>query len=821
MRHGLVGRDTLAELLLDSNQAFTADALAQLLGFDHEPDKSEASSVEGQESEASKVTVKETQQIEGSESRQIQRPRPVGFWRAESFQLRVDASQETDNPAIVQGPGVRDDEPKLLSRRPFQPLAKVADVLSRLRRSSELAESGSEPDIDRLVDEVSQGRLPVHIPLLMKRIWGASLFVIQDVSDRLLPYHADIGMLSRWLRERATTNSEFALFDDKTTDWPTSSPQKRDGRDGLPASTTTVLPLTDLGVLNEDTDASIRHWYRLGKRLARNGNRLVALVTCRSDAVPKKLADLWHVVPWERLAQNDAGRPTKPETEAAVSRLLALVSLADSIEPQLIRIVRRMLPEGRRDSGLESRVWQKLITCNADEAIIDPESRASLIASRQQEMRKLQRQAFDEVQRIHAAYRGLRYTEVLNLGDEAEQFVSPTMRQQAEQWFSLIGERGQENPSLKRFFRIAARQLSEPAMDRYPMLHDLWQRVCGISPDATPPIGFDSAMAQSDGPIETVAVSHVVDQLNFQSHQELDLSSSQFGSPLGFLRRRSGHVSVKQLDDSRESFWESGVAPRWASEWGIDKSGMWCSFRIHREGVGTVIQRMRWLLPGRYEMGSPETENGRYADEGPPHEEIISSGFWMFDTPCTQALWESVMGNNPSEFKGSLRTVENVSWDDCQEFITKLNGELPGLVLELPSEACWEYGCRAGTQTPIWNSTTQYDDANHAKHLDEIAWYDANRDNKTHDVGQKLPNPWGLYDMLGNVDEWCSDNWCDDYGSERTSASRVVRGGNWGYAARSVRAAYRVLFDPSDRSRNLGFRCSSSGEGEEPERSGR
>ncbi len=196
-------------------------------------------------------------------------------------------------------------------------------------------------------------------------------------------------------------------------------------------------------------------------------------------------------------------------------------------------------------------------------------------------------------------------------------------------------------------------------------------------------------------------------------------------------------------------------------------------------------------------MGSPEDEAGRFSNEGPRHLVSIDSGFWMFDTPCTQALWEAVMGENPSHFKvadrpkegadrpkeGADRPVESVSWEQCQEFLTALNSRLDGVQLSLPSEAQWEYACRAGTET-----------ARYLEKLDAIAWYDENSGNETHSVAGKEANSWGLYDMLGNVWEWCADLWVYDY-TEKARASaaksafalRVIRGGSWDGVARVVR----------------------------------
>jgi formylglycine-generating enzyme required for sulfatase activity len=211
-------------------------------------------------------------------------------------------------------------------------------------------------------------------------------------------------------------------------------------------------------------------------------------------------------------------------------------------------------------------------------------------------------------------------------------------------------------------------------------------------------------------------------------------------------------------------------------------------------------------------MGSPEDEPGRYPDEGPRHLVAIDAGFWMFDTPCTQALWQELMGSNPRPFTAADRPVESVSWHDCQQFLSALNSRLDGLVLSLPSEAQWEYACRAGTQT-----------ARYAEPLDAIAWHFENSENATDPVAAKQANSWGLYDMLGNVWEWCADAWADDYSAESRAAAvsnlahRVIRGGSWRYDARYVRAAYRNHDEPSNRLNNLGFRCAEFREGSEAE----
>src|SRR5271157_301904 len=249
-------------------------------------------------------------------------------------------------------------------------------------------------------------------------------------------------------------------------------------------------------------------------------------------------------------------------------------------------------------------------------------------------------------------------------------------------------------------------------------------------------------------------------------------------------------ASVTKPPDTDEQKRDGGVRPEWAADWGRDPFGAWAAFQ-----VGGVTQKLRWIPPGKFLMGSPDHEEGRWDDEGPQHEVAIESGFWMFETPCTQALWEAVMGQNPSHIRGPTRPVEQVSWDDAQAFLTRIAAMVPGLRLGLPSEEQWEYACRAGS------AAARYGD------LDQIAWYSENSGGETHPVALKQPNGWGLHDMLGNVWEWCADAyWEYGTGKRGASAPRVIRGGSWSGVARVVRAACRGRNGPSFRFNDLGFR---------------
>ncbi len=170
--------------------------------------------------------------------------------------------------------------------------------------------------------------------------------------------------------------------------------------------------------------------------------------------------------------------------------------------------------------------------------------------------------------------------------------------------------------------------------------------------------------------------------------------------------------------------------------------------------------------------------------------EIPGGSFAIMTTEVTQSMWEEVMGSNPSHFRGGNLPVEKVSWSDCQEFIKKLNQRDVGNNYRLPTESEWESACRAGTSTNYCSGDSDSD-------LDRVGWYSSNSGNKTHPVGQKEPNSWGLYDMHGNVWEWCQDS---------AGSGRVLRGGSWDNYARYCRSARRNNLVPSGRGSCLGFR---------------
>ncbi len=239
----------------------------------------------------------------------------------------------------------------------------------------------------------------------------------------------------------------------------------------------------------------------------------------------------------------------------------------------------------------------------------------------------------------------------------------------------------------------------------------------------------------------------------------------------------------------------------WASDWGEDDYGIFMGFTYKG-----VRQDFRWIELGTFLMGSPLDEPEREDDET-PHEVTLGKGFWLADTTVTQALWEAVMGEHPSRFKGANRPVENISWHNAQAFIDKMNGLKAALRLCLPTEAQWEYACRAGTTTPFsfgdqigservnFNGTAPYNKGRQSEYR-----------RQTVEVGSLPPNEWGLYEMHGTVLEWCQDRYGDypvqpvvDPQGTASGTDRVLRGGSWIYFGGYCRSAYRYHGDPAYR----------------------
>ena len=325
-----------------------------------------------------------------------------------------------------------------------------------------------------------------------------------------------------------------------------------------------------------------------------------------------------------------------------------------------------------------------------------------------------------------------------------------------------------------------------------------------------------------------------------QAQSELDIQTYAGLTITGEIGKVYSIDYVTNLTDPLESDWrclEYLQLPASPYLW-ADQSAPATGKRFYRAVAMEAPTNMVFIPPGTFRMGSPTNEVHRYDWEGPQTAVTVSRGYWMWKFEVKQGEYLAVTGSNPSFLNGVRefwdgscqcstnrdfgtdlnRPVETVSWDDATAYCAaltqreRLAGRIaPNSLYRLPTEAEWEYACRAWTSTRF-----SYGDDLGYKNLTNYAWYGDNSDGQTHPVGQKLPNPWGLHDMYGNVFEWCQD-WYGDYaggvaldpqGPEAGSA-RVIRGGDWGGwrdFAGFCRSASRGNYDPDSGHDSIGFR---------------
>lgn len=266
------------------------------------------------------------------------------------------------------------------------------------------------------------------------------------------------------------------------------------------------------------------------------------------------------------------------------------------------------------------------------------------------------------------------------------------------------------------------------------------------------------------------------------------------------------------------------IKPAWASAVGHDRYGTWADLVI-----AGIVQRFRLIPAGTFTIGCDDAETEAayltVKNMGNPtidrtmfvssqHSVTFTHSFWLGDSACTQAMWLAVTGGNPSWNAGDLQCpVEKVSWSDCQKFCAQANQLVRAVNLRLPTEAEWEYACRSGSTGPF-----------NGEPFDSMAWNQGNSDDRTHAVRQKTPNAWGLYDMHGNIRQWCEDYFgaypkgvAQDPTGPKSGLNRVERGGSAFDPPVFCRSAFRGWFDPEARVITVGFRlCFTAAPGSDP-----
>ena len=782
---------------------------------------------------------------------------------------------------------------KLLERRGSPPkpppLMRWSRVGPFLRKALSKPQSSRQPDIRKVVRCLAEGKALLRIPTVSKTKWHPRLEVWQDRRDDLAPFWEDADYLKRRIiRERGAAGLKwrvverdlrapngFTLFDPGSLSFDNLL---------VPRGDAAVLVLSDLG---QYFGGSLQEaWLAMGRKCSTAGKTGWVLCPCPNHRWSIPMTRAWKMTQWDRgsrPARQGRGIPPLPEDEkTSMSIFRLLCSTALRVEMGLLRQLRFLVLEG--DVGLEHQLF----------GAKDVMANASGLAFKDAALKALR-------ERLHALSPGMT-TECLARVFRHHQYAPVYRHFEVLAWKHWLTDEQWQHAAAHGIVTMAEHGES---MDYYRgLLHSMRSRESGVSGEA-----MEAFLARDLGRLDREACREVVRQVAYVLTHDLGA-----GEPLpdfidpevirGFLpesqcspdlfhadgivigaERKSGRIATILKDgagacmvsvgeqnrvignagdhvignsdllahdgfgianDLDRAWIKKLTRPTWAHSIWYDRYGLAAQFRV--ENVPFV---MRWIPPGRFMMGSPEDEPGRFHDEGPRHERVIENGFWLGETVVTQAQWLAVMGNNPSHFKGpETLPVEQVSWQDCCDYCEKLVALVPGLAFRLPEEQEWEYACRAGTDTPLWTGGITIKKDFDAPELEDIAWYVGNSwkepqvenlyDMKsfdwrhpeggeagTHPVMEKSANLWGLYDMLGNVWEWCEDVW-DEKAYEKQvrgepaekgdkDAERVVRGGSWIDHARFCRAAYRFRFGPGIRRGNLGFRLAA---GQEPDGSG-
>ncbi|MDS4030172.1 MAG: formylglycine-generating enzyme family protein [Candidatus Contendobacter sp.] len=731
-------------------------------------------------------------------------------------------------------------------------------------------------DLRRVVATVARHRPLRRLPRLKGLHWAPQGQLILDLHSRLYPFWNDFNALKTALpRLRGATGLDILCL----TQGPAGPVQRWEGKGWgahqpyvPPPPETPVLIASDLGCLG--TEEQWRPWESFGHRLAARGILPVVLTPCPARWWNPALAGLFYPVVLDRAARVPP-RPTGPRPwparaanvgeeagrDTGAKLLLTLLSACIGITPTLLRHLRHALPVEQADVGSEAAAWLHPAFRRGDFALLpgdiqaieplreafcrlDPNARRlawNLIRAQQREVSLAVQM---EERALYAAMEG---RIDLKVGDFMDR-VAVALKQAREQ----SGNEAELTRFLSTWANRCGRRMHPAAWNHSPRFEALWVLANPEVADAGGelPAGLDihRALAALDRPEQpqTWRLVQRGERFEVEAAARAERAYTS-GSPIAdfstrrpmmqFNEGRPGAVDAslpladgadlpvngyRLKTDSDELVIEPFSRPVWAHTLGRDGKGLFAAFSIRG-----VTQRVRWLPPGRFLMGSPENEHARYDNEL-QHEVMLTRGFWLAETACTQALWQAVMGQNPSRFKGERRPVESVSWNEVQDFIERLNDAVPGLEARLPTEAEWEYACRAGTTTPFsFGEDITPEQVNYDGNFPYRGSKKGRYRQETVEVASLPANPWGLYEMHGNVWEWCQD-WYGAYRAElvvdptgpATGGGRVLRGGSWFDVGGLARSASRYLNEPGDRNDSIGFRLALGPELRQDERAG-
>ena len=793
---------------------------------------------------------------------------PTHFWYLDSRDRKVNdkEQQSSESTLTLQANEVVDEA---WSNRPSTPpvhipLLESIDLLSRLQPFLMQETASRKVDLDKVVDIISHGENLSRIPKKNKKRQQRHLHIIDDRSRHLTPYWKDHDLAKLALLEQMQgKNISFSVLVE-SDEQPQQLTQQGLGDWQCPRQSL-VLVLGDLGVLQRYSNRRQQTWEQLGQQLKQL--QCTSLVLSPSDyqQIDTNLRSLFQMLSWQESLQR--GR------EDDVTLLLNFIAPCIRIEPGLIRQMRLTLG---LPAEIESAVWQH-------PAIQSPHSVAATWNTNLRKDYLKGFSALSEAERTTAlnvirAWREpldkqIWYEEAVSLSEDCQNLPSIQADvAQAQQYFVALSEQFQDESALEAkhhtqsWCRRVLKRLPSNSLRQSPALQKIAERVHKDDPD------FDASginpqnLLKSLEPLRQAVVCQRANALCLKLYDPYNLPERSY-SHLALISLRRDWVQLTQGDqdlgrlmlesndriklqknttiqihsDQETLTLRSQTAPKNVAM-GCDIYGLFADVIL----LG-ITQRFRYIEPTTFMMGLQENEkdNPDYEDY---HQVTLTQGYWLADTACTQELWQAVMGENPSDFRTNpLNPVENISWVDVHSFIAKLKQQTPELIIQLPSEAQWENACRAGTQTPFYfggNVTPEqvnydgnhpYTDGKKGEHRQ-----------KTVPVKSLPPNAWGLYEMHGNVLEWCIDEWKEKLGNDSkvdpvrlhfksglqpeqsggslTSTSsfnskilenaddpnvrRVLRGGSWDDFGRSCRSALRNRNDADSRNRRIGFRLS-------------
>ena len=767
---------------------------------------------------------------------------------------------------------------KVLTKKDCQPLAVGSPPMPLLVRKQRLwpavkrslvAQRSSGIDIKRLTAEIVQAKPIARLPTLWGHCWGGELVVIWDRSELMAPYEKDYrNLLKQIIESRGYSGLQLyqvsGVPEQVTSCWPA----KTADRLAIPvvAKDTKILILSDLGALSPSASTA-RHWQTFARRYKKTGVQLVAWVPHSARQVERDTAKCINIYCLDRqgnLRQQAGHLQTAAQRQTEHQRLhqlreqlLTRLAFCMRLEKELLRAARALHPVTALEPALEGLIWsyQPVVRASDISRPLAPDYQAHYRDLFSQLDFAEQLAALICVLHIHR-WQG-QSTGVLetliwesHVGKATDSEAVNAVIKGAKAWISAFRVTQQVEDGSREAIVFAEDLLSRNWQDViFQRHHSEWlAELWTLTGHSEVPPGLEAVdianVSQNSiegeqqvyrlmtigtqlmlWPVATFAPTFAVSTINSPWTLEgLELISESpqsrhwltpKGQPMQLLGRTDVESCVLIAGGRRYSMTQL-QRPPWASKFGRDRLGIFAEMLISTER-GKANQTLRWIEPGTFWMGSPEDELERYDNEGPRHEVTISRGFWLADSACTQALWQAVMGNNPSCFKDDpQQPVEQVSWHHVQVFLQRLQELLPDCQVDLPSEAEWEYACRAGTTTPFsFGSHINPQQVNYNGNFPYFGDEKGEYRRKTVPVKSLPANPWGLYEMHGNILEWCKDGQRtydeqaqidplgpmtgDDY-------PRCLRGGSWYGIARRARSAIRNAYQPDDANYLVGFR---------------